>query len=585
MMTTSSINAESLLAIDVGDDFTRAVLFDVADGFYRFIAEGISATTSFAPSADVGEGVRVAIDQLQTLTGRNLLGSDDNLILPSQEDGSGVDQVAATVSVGPLLRVVAVGQLEDISLASACRLAISTYAEIIDRISLSDQRKQEARIDAIIRARPNVIVIAGGTEGGARQSVVNLLETVGLACYLLPGQRLEILYAGNQALNEEIQSLLDPYVSLHFAPNVHPTLEDERIGPAQERMAEIFRKISLRQLSGLHELDEWAGGRLLPTATGFGRIINFLSKVYNGNKGVLGIDVGSSTTTIAAAFRGDMVLSVYPWKKRSDGIKGLMIDKGMWEIMRWLPMEISEDSTRDYLYNRLVYPNSIAVTREEMAVELALTRQIIRYAISEAMSGMPKGLGEMGEELLPGFEPIVTAGKMLVNMPTAAHSLLVLLDAMQPSGVTTIVLDQNNLSALLGASATINPLMVVQVIESSAYVNLGTVISPIANVRRGTPILRIRMTQEAGDEITVEVKQGDLEILPLSLGKSARLHLQPLHLADIGMGGPGRAGSVRVIGGVMGIVVDARGRPLRLPEDGGRRRELLKKWSWIFGIE
>lgn len=585
MMTTSSLNTESLLAIDIGDDLTRAILYDMAGGLYRFISAGISATTSFTPDSDVGEGVRKAIKQLRELTGRNLLDSDGNLIIPSQEDGSGVDQVAVTISIGLPLRAVAVGQIENISLESACRLAVTTYTEIIDTISLNDQRKQEAKIDAIIRAHPDVIVIAGGLEEGAWKSVVNLLEMVGLACYLLPGKRPEVLYAGNQALHDEIKALLDPYVSLQVAPNVRPTLDDEFIGTAQEQMADIFRKIKLSEFSGLQELDEWAGEKLLPTATGFGRIINFLSKVYNGNKGVLGIDVGVSTNTIAAAFRGDMVLSVYPWMKRWDGIKDLLADKGMWGIMRWLPFEITEDSVRDYLYNRMIYPNSIAVTKEEMAVELALVRQIIRHALSEARPGMPMGLSKSGEKILPWFEPIVASGKLIVDMPTNAHSLLTILDALQPSGVTTIVLDQNNLTASLGASAAVNPLMVVQVIESGAYLNLGTVISPVVDVRRGTPVLRIQMTYEAGDEVNVEVKQGDLEILPLTPGKSVRLYLQPLHLADIGMGGPGRAGTVRVMGGITGIVVDARGRPLQLPEDGGRRREMLVKWLTTFGIE
>lgn len=584
MTASSFVNSESLLAIDICDDITRAILFDVADGQYRFISAGNSATTAFPPISDVGQGVRRAIDHLQNLTGRTLLGSDEILIIPSQEDGSGIDSISVTTSVGPLVRVVAVGQVEELSLASACQLATTTYSEIIEKISLSDQRKQVERIDAIIRARPDLIVIAGGTEGGAWRSVIQLLEMVGLACYLLPGGKPEVIFAGNQALQDEIKSLLEPHVSLHFAQNVRPSFDDEQIGVVQAKMAEIFQTISLRKISGLEELNEWADERVMPNATGFGQIISFLSKVYDGNKGVLGIDVAYSATTIAAAFQGNMVLSVYPWMKKRNGVKDLTTGKGMWKIMRWLPMEVSEDSARDYLYNKSIYPSSIAVTPDELAIELALARQVIRSAISEARPGMPKGLGEIKADQLPWFEPIIATGKVLGSMPKVAHSMLILLDALQPSGVTTLVLDQNNLTASLGASAAINPLMVVQVIESSAFVNLGTVIAPIANVRPGIPVLRIRATYETGEEVNIEIKQGDLEIVPLPPGKSARLHLQPLHMADIGMGGPGRSGSVRVMGGLMGVVVDARGRPLRLPEDGGRRRQLLKKWLWIFGI-
>jgi hypothetical protein len=40
---------------------------------------------------------------------------------------------------------------------------------------------------------------------------------------------------------------------------------------------------------------------------------------------------------------------------------------------------------------------------------------------------------------------------------------------------------------------------------------------------------------------------------------------------------------MRVVGGVLGVVIDARGRPLALPEDPTRRRELIKKWLWTVG--
>ena len=95
-------------------------------------------------------------------------------------------------------------------------------------------------------------------------------------------------------------------------------------------------------------------------------------------------------------------------------------------------------------------------------------------------------------------------------------------------------------------------------------------------------MLRARLTYEDGTDAHTEVKFGGLELLPLSMGKTARLTLQPLHRSDIG-NGPGRNATVQVAGGVMGVVIDARGRPLVLPEDPVRRRELFKKWLWSVG--
>jgi hypothetical protein len=161
--------------------------------------------------------------------------------------------------------------------------------------------------------------------------------------------------------------------------------------------------------------------------------------------------------------------------------------------------------------------------------------------------------------------------------------LLILLDGLQPTGITTLVLDQNHLSSALGAAASVNPVLTAQVLGSSTFQNLGTVICPVGDARPGTPILRVRITPDGGGETTMEVKAGALEMLRLPNGQRAQLQLQPLHKYDVGMGGAGRGGSLRVVGGALGVIIDARGRPLPLPSDPGRRREVIGKWRWTLG--
>jgi len=134
---TTPVTPDSLLALDIGTIKTRALLFDVINGRYRFIATGSSKTTTGPPYLDAGEGVRLALNQLATLTGRVFLGSGNILITPSRPDGSGVDGFVLTMSAGPPLKVVAVGLLEEVSVESARRLAESTYANITASLSLN----------------------------------------------------------------------------------------------------------------------------------------------------------------------------------------------------------------------------------------------------------------------------------------------------------------------------------------------------------------------------------------------------------------------------------------------------------------
>lgn len=583
-METPDLKSESLLAIDVGEINTRAVLFDVVEGRYRFLAIGTASTTARAPHNHIGEGVRRAIYRLEDNTGKAFIGDDDRLIIPGRLDGSGVDNFVATISAGPPLSIVAVGLLEDVSLASAKRLARATYAQVVETLGLNDRKNPEERLDTILRHRPDVIVIAGGTDDGSTNSVVRLVESVGLACTLMPEEvRPRILYAGNQSIKEDVENRLGSLTKNYFAPNVRPGLEFEQLAPAQTHLAEIYRSIQSSRLPGVGDLAEWSGNGLSPTSTAFGRVIRFLSKVYDPTKGVLGIDIGASATTIAAAYDGELALSVYPENGLGKGLPGLLEKTSLQEIQRWIPAEILEEHIRDYIFNKSIYPASIPVSEEDLAIEEALARQAIRNSITAAAAGFPKMIKQSQKGLLPWFEPIIATGSVLTRAPTPGHSLLTLLDAVQPTSITTMVLDQSSLAAALGAAAASNPLLAVQVLESSAFLSLATIITPVTAVRPGTPILRMRVTYKSGDETSLEIKQGTLESLPIPMGESAKLRLQPLHRADVGMGGAGRGGNVRVVGGLLGVIIDARGRPLRMPKDASRRAELYKKWLWTLG--
>jgi len=526
----------------------------------------------------------MALDHLQIITGRKLIGPDEQLIMPTASDGSGVDSFAATLSAGEPLKIIAIGLLEDVSLESACHLANTTCSKVLQVFSLNDRRKQDTRINAILRSRPNLIIAAGGTENGASQSVNKLMETIGLACYLMPGeQRPEILFTGNQALEEELKSSIGGITPIHFAPNVRPSLDVEQLDASQVQLAQICIRIRNRQIPGVDELDRWAKGGLIPTSSAFGRIIRFLSKVQKSNKSVLGIDVGASATTVAIALDGEMKLNVFSEFGLGSGLSDLFEYMPPKHILRWLPVDISEDRLREYLVNKSLYPSSLPATLEEMTIEQALARQMMQSAIKSAMKEVQGRAKSAVASVLPWFEPIVATGSVLSQSSNLAHCTLMLLDGLQPTGVTTLMLDQNQIAPALGAAAAINPHMVIQVLDSNSFLHLGTVISPVGNTRTGTPILRVKIAYSSGHEASIEVKQGSMEVLPLPDGQSARLHLQPLHRYDVGMGAPGRGGGLRVMGGALGVIIDARGRPLVLPENRSFYQELQKKWISILG--
>jgi len=583
-MPVSLLQDNSLLAVNVGASSTRAVLFDVVEGQYRFIASGQAPSTAEAPYKDITLGVNQAIANLQTVTGKTLLDQDNQLITPVQADGSGVDAFAATLSAGPALRAVVVGLLSDVSMQSAQRLAETAYLQVIETFGLNDPRKPDEQIDAILRARPDIIILTGGTDGGASRSIQKIMESVGLACYLMPEEkRPMILFAGNQSLTDSVkQSLGNLTPSLHFSPNIRPSLDTEDLVPASRELAQVFSDVRKRNMPGVDELNTWTSGRTLPTAYAEGRIIRFLSRMNGTSRGILGVDLGTTAAVVAAGFNGKLTLGVYPQFGLGENLPGLLRYTQIEDIMRWLPLDIAPSVVRDYLYQRSLYPGTIPATKEDHAIGHAISRQVLYLAMQEARRNFPPEARLLRKDLMPLFEPILAGGGALSDAPTPGQSLLLLLDALQPVGITSIILDQNNLLPLLGAASESNYLLPVQVLESGAFMSLGTIVSVISPASYGTPVLRVRLTYDDGSDARAEVKFGGLEILPLGMGQTARLTLQPLNRSDIG-NGAGRNATIQVAGGVMGVVIDARGRPLTLPEDPVRRRELFKKWLWSVG--
>jgi hypothetical protein len=217
-----------------------------------------------------------------------------------------------------------------------------------------------------------------------------------------------------------------------------------------------------------------------------------------------------------------------------------------------------------------------------MAMSQAIARQALRLAFQAARRDFPSTAAALKPGLTPLFDPILAGGGALSDAPTAGQSLLLLLDSLQPVGASTVILDQNRLLPLLGAAAGRNSLLPVQILESGAFMSLGTVISLVGTAPYGSVILQAKLSYEDGTDARAEVKSGSLAVLPLPAGQAARLALKPEGRMDAGFG-PGREGTLPVSGGSLGVVFDGRGRPLALPSDAGRRRELLKSWYRALG--
>jgi hypothetical protein len=373
------------------------------------------------------------------------------------------------------------------------------------------------------------------------------------------------------------------HMSVSLTPNLRPVLDQEDLGPCRRRLAEVIMGLRASRIFGYDELLQWSSGSMMLTCDAFGRVVRYLSQVYNPSKGVLGIDLGASQTTVAAAMAGELCLNVSTDLGMGAPLPGVLEHGSLASVMRWLPNEVPKGRVRDYIYNKALHPSTVPVEQNEIHIEYALARQVIRAALGRARADWPWMAKGTTPGVLPSMEPILASGGALALAPRLGQSALALLDAVQPTGITTLVLDAHNLAPGLGAVAGTVPMMTVQGLASGSFIMLGTVVSPIGRARVGRRVLRLRMEREQGDGLEGEVGFGQLVVLPLRQGENARLTLRPERGFDVGFGRPGKAGAIRVVGGAVGLIIDARGRPLRLHRDPARRREDNRRWLWDVG--
>lgn len=582
-------HVSSILLVDCGTVITKAALLDRAGGQYRLIARGEAPTTVEFPWGDVTAGIRHAVEQIAEVTGREFFDAGDNLICPELANRQGVDALAVTASASQPLHLVIGGLVRDLSVASARRAAAGTYS-LVKAVLASDGQggvTEEERVRTIYKAAPDVILIAGGLENGASKPVLDMVETAAVACALMENERRpRLLFAGNSQLRQKVVKIIEGRAELRMADNVRPTLTDDNLLNAQMELEELYRVSKMETLPGVEAIMKWSRVPLISTARAFCRLIQYLWHLGHTDRqpprGVLGIDVGGANTTLAAVFDGCPYLTIQSNLGTAFGGKQLLEEQGFDIVTRWLPEPVEENDIMGLLINKEAYPVSIPQIPRELWIEQALAREAIRTTLEMAWPGWRPGAAQPYSHLLPLCDTIVVSGGVLAHAPRPGQAALIVLDALQPIGVTTLVLDPYALAPALGSVAAIKPLAAVETLDSGGLVNLATVVAPVGQARLGDTVLKVQVAYDDGSTVSVEVHYGSLEVLPLLPGQQAVLELRPQRGFDVGSG-PGKNSKRRISGGLAGLIIDARGRPLRMASDPGKRQLQVQQWLWDVG--
>ncbi len=578
---------------------TSMALLEQINGKYRLTATGQAPSTYGPPWQDITVGMLEAVRELEKTAGRTLFNSGGWPITPQNPNRQGIDAVVIVSSAGPPLPVVLAGLMKNITLASARRAVATTYAYVTDELSLdrgsqpatssplvsassgNGRLSPEAQMQVIQEGHPEAIILVGGVDGGATQPVLDLARIISMALRMPTlTEKPTVLYAGNSQTRAEVAEILGPIAPLRAVPNVRPTLEIENLAAVQMELENLYVQRKLSQLPGFQKLGNWSQYPVLPASKSFEKVIAYLGQ--HNHLHVVGANVGSGSTLISVQ-AGEYQKSVI----RSDAgvghslaslLKVVPLDK----FQRWLPFEVTPAELYNRLLNKSLHPTSLPDTEEELLIEHAVVREVLRLLMEQIRGGWSlqpsAGMAQIQWNLMVG------AGRTLTRAPQPGYAAMVMLDGLEPWGVTSLALDAAGLANMLGSVAAIQPMAAVEVAARDAFLNLGTVIAPMGHGTPGKSALKIKINYANGHHLETGVAYGSMQVIALPPGEKATLEIRPARYFDIGLGQPGRGALAEVEGGILGIIIDARGRPLRLPADEARRQAQIRQWLGELGV-
>ncbi len=573
----------SIITADIGTTVTHAALLELVEGTWRLVARAEAPTTLAGADQDVTVGLGHAVEALGDVVQRRLW-EDGAPVSPETAAGEGVDAVVATCSAAPPLTAVIVGLTDDLSVESARRACAASIVRLERTVPLGARfhHWDEETLAELYRHPPEVLILVGGADSSETTPLERAASVLTTLYERMPqAERPVVVFAGNLEARRPLADLISPVMTFRAVDNVRPSANVESLAELQRELALLYEQVALPKVPGFRRLAGWTAVPVRSTTEGLGTTLRFVARRGEGGQGALAVDVGGMTTHVAAARdRG------YQWATCADsgtsyGLAGILARAGVGGLARWMPRRMPDDEISARLRNAMVRPHSVAESRDD----LLLLHAALRESLSEAMKLLrERHWGRLdGVLTTPPFDLIAARGGVIAHTPHLSLVALSLLDAIQPVGLTRMVVDWAAVWPVLGVLAQVEPLAAVQVLERDAFRDLGTVIAPRGEDEPGAPALRVTMRTTAGESTDVQVAAGTIARLPLALGEEATIEVRPTRNFDIGLGRWGAGGRASVRGGGLGILIDARGRPLTLPT---QERELRRSMiTWLKSLE
>lgn len=527
----TEISTELALLVDVGSAWAKAGVIGRVRGRWRLVAHAAQPTAW--GSAELR---RSLIQQLNAAGDPRLADRYDELL-------AGANRIECHTARQPgRLAVVAVSR--ELSGSTARRAAEAAGWQVTVLVTLDDGRSLAERLATLQAAEVDAWLVAGGFDDARSPRA---LEAAALVASARMPDGGPVIWAGSAQLTNEVMLLFEGG-AVSAVANPRPDAKREEPGPLRDRLQAILRQSVAPE-------DE---AHLSPTA--FARAVGVIAA--DGGLRVLAVDLGArGGVRVVAEPDGTTSTTVHS----SGGLAGATLMPGAaGRVARLAGDAGDEAAVADVLQTLRARPASLPQTPEELSATQVAARLLI---------------GAMVED--PATDPVdlvIGAGLTIAGAPHPAQAARMLLDGVRPIGITQLAVDSGSVLGPLGSLGDEEIGEGMTLLADDLLLPLGTAVV-CRGGEPGNAAMRVTVHRSGWPTPSpVEVRVGQLQVVPLGRGQEAELLIEPA--AGISLGAPRRSSRIqaRATGGAVGLILDARGVPIVLPRRGDDRRAVLAGW-------
>lgn len=336
------------LLVDFGSTNTKLTIVDIEKEEIVATAKAITTIED-----DIMRGFNDAYAQIETFIAENNI--------------EFVEKIGCSSAAGGL-KMVAIGLVPELTSEAARRASLGAGAKILSTYSYE---LCEADVEEMMKLKPEIILLCGGTDGGNKEVIVHNANALAQFPIKIP-----IIVACNKNAQPQIAEIFDAVnFDYYRCANVMPSINVLNVDNVREVIREVFMR-NIVHAKGLDNAVKFVGDVLMPTPAAVLNAASLLAKGTDDEDG-LGdlaiVDIGGATTDVHSLCDG------YP-TKGGITMKGLQEPFAKRSVEGDLGMRYSVLACYQASGYRLFckyYPD--AISREEVEKQIYKRHDDIRF--------------------------------------------------------------------------------------------------------------------------------------------------------------------------------------------------------------